>query len=199
MKNSIRQLAWFLLLPAACLLAGCWTNPANPPAATADPSFAGGIVFNDEFDTSAKVTSVNQDTRQIILTFEDGTSTTNIAGPEVINFDKIQSGDHVKAHIGVEYGVFLVKNGLPPAAASSVLFAGAAKGENPAGLMVATHDSSALVLAADRSYRLLTLKFADGHVKTFKVPLPYTLERVSPGDNVILRTTDTVALRLVPQ
>jgi hypothetical protein len=197
MKNAIPRFALFL--PAACLLAGCWTNPAKPPVATADPSFAGGIVFNDEFDSTASVTSVNQDTRQIVLTFKDGTSSTNIAGPEVINFYQIKAGDHVKAHIGVEYGIFLIKNGQPPTASSSVLFAGAAKGETPAGLMVTTHDVTAQVLEADRSYRLLTLKFADGHVKTFKVPLPYTLERVDPGDNVVLRTTDTVALRLAPQ
>ena len=198
MKFNIRQFAVVLLLPAACLLAGCWTNPQNPPPPTGDPSFAGGIVFNDAYDATATVAAINQDTRQFVLQFQDGSTTTNIAGPELINFDQVKAGDRVKARIGEEYAIFLIKNGQPPTAASSVLFAGAAKGENPAGLMVTTHDVSALVLEADRSYRLLTLKFADGHIKTFKVPLPFTLERVEPGDNVVVRMTDTVALRLVP-
>jgi len=46
---------------------------------------------------------------------------------------------------------------------------------------------------------MLTLKYANGVVKTFKVPLPYTLEHVAVGDDLVLRATQTIALHLVPK
>ena len=199
MKYSFNNLLGLSLLVAVVsLLAGCETAPKTVQTADNDPAFAGGLVFHESYDTVATVESVAGDTRRIVLTFEDGTSTTNIAGPEVINFDKIKAGDRVKAHIGLEYGVFLIKNGLPPVAASAVLFAGAPKGANPAGIMTMTHDLSAQVEQVDRSSLRLTLKFPNGHIKTFKVEPPFTLERVEAGDNVVLRATETVAMRLDP-
>jgi len=66
-------------------------------------------------------------------------------------------------------------------------------------VMVTTIDMSARVIMADRSYRMLTLKYANGQVKTFKVPLPFTLEHVAVGDDVVMRATQTIALHLVPK
>jgi hypothetical protein len=199
MKTSLVKLTPFLLLPALLLLAGCWTNPYILKPATGDPAFAGSMVVVDSYDAKAAVESINQDSRQIVLKYDDGSTTTNIAGPEVVNFDKISAGDTVKARIGEEIGIFLVKNGPLPATTTGVLIQGAAKGANPAGVMVTTIDMSARVIMADRSYRMLTLKYANGQVKTFKVPLPFTLEHVAVGDDVVLRATQTIALRLVPQ
>jgi hypothetical protein len=93
----------------------------------------------------------------------------------------------------------VVKNGTVRPAETGVLIAGAPKGANPAGLFVSTTDVSARVIIADRSYRMLTLKYANGKVKTFKVPLPFTLEHVAAGDELVMRSTQTIALRLVRQ
>ena len=199
MKTKIARLAPLLLLPAVLLLAGCWTNPYVIQPATGSPAFKGSIIVVDSHDAEATVESVDDASRQIILKCADGTSTTNIAGPEIINFDKIKAGDIVKAKIAEEIGIFLVKNGALPTTDAGVLIQGAAKGANPAGVMVTTIDMSARVIMADRSYRMLTLKYANGQVKTFKVPLPYTLEHVAVGDDVVMRATQTIALHLVPK
>ena len=183
MKNKIARLAPLLLLPAILLLAGCWTNPYTIEPATGSPAFKGGMVVVDSHSAVATVESVDAASRQIILKYTDGSSTTNIAGPEVINFDKIKAGDVVKGTVAEEIGIFLVKNGPLPATDTGVVIHGAAKGANPAGVMVTTIDMSARVIMADRSYRMLTLKYANGQVKTFKVPLPFTLEHVAVGDN----------------
>lgn len=197
MKTKITRLAPLLLLPAALLLAGCWTNPYILQPATGSPAFKGSMVVVDSHSAVATVESVDAASRQIVLKYTDGTTTTNIAGPEIINFDQIKAGDVVKGTVAEEIGIFLVKNGALPTTDTGVVIHGAAKGANPAGVMVTTIDMSARVIMADRSYRMLTLKYANGQVKTFKVPLPYTLEHVAVGDDVVMRATQTIALHLV--
>ena len=199
MKTKITRLAPLLLLPVALLLAGCWTNPYTIQPATGSPAFKGSMIVVDSHDVRATVESVDAASRQIVLKFTDGITTTNIAGPEIVNFDKIKAGDVVKGTVAEEIGIFLVKNGPPPTTETGVLIQGAAKGANPAGVMVTTIDMSARVIMADRSYRMLTLKYANGRVKTFKVPLPFTLEHVAVGDDVVMRATQTLALHLVPK
>ncbi len=199
MKRKSIRFAPLLLLPAALLLAGCWTNPYTIQPATGSPAFKGSMVFVDSHSAVATVASVDAASRQIVLHYTDGTSTTNIAGPEIINFDKIKAGDVVKGTVAEEIGIFIIKNGPPPSTDTGVLIQGAAKGANPAGVMVTTIDMNARVIMADRSYRMLTLKYANGQIKTFKVPLPYTLEHVAAGDDVVMRATQTIALHLVPK
>ena len=89
-----------------------------------------------------------------------------------------------------------MRNGPLPAAGAGVVVTGAAKGDVPAGMLLATRDFSARVIGVDRSYRMLTLEYVDGKTKTFKVPLPFTLANVQKGDDVVVRTTVDVALRL---
>ena len=199
MKINVIKLAPLLLLPALCLLTGCWTNPYIIQPATGSPAFKGSMVVVESHDAEATVQSVDDTSRQIILKYADGSSTTNIAGPEIVNFNEIKTGDLVKATIGEAYGIFIIKNGPPPSTDTGVLLEGAPKGANPAGVMVTTVDMTAYVVKADRSYRMLTLKYANGRVKTFKVPLPFTLEHVAAGDAVVMRATQTIALHLVPK
>ena len=65
--------------------------------------------------------------------------------------------------------------------------------------MVRTIDMHVRVIQVDRSYRMLTLKYANGRVKTFKIPLPYTLEHIVVGDDLVLRASQTIALKLEPK
>jgi len=199
MKLKIQKLAPLFLLPVMLLLAGCWTNAYDIQPNTGDPAFAGSIIVTDTRKAEATVESIDQTSRQIVLKYADGNSSTNIAGPEVVNFDKIHAGDGVKIKVAEEIGIFLVKNGPPPSVTTGIAIHGAAKGANPAGVMVTTIDMSATVIQADRSYRMLTLKYANGSVKTFKIPLPYTLEHIAVGDAMILRATQTIALKLDPK
>ncbi len=199
MKTKNLNLAALLFLPATLLLSGCWTNPAVLKPATGEPSFVGGMVIVDSSTVKATVEAIDLTSREVILKFKDGTTTTNIVSPMVVNLDQVKAGDTVKAAIGSETAIFVVANGPLPAAGAGVMVQGAARGALPAGMMVATHDYSARVLQADRSYRLLTLKYADGSVQTLKIPLPFTLEHVKVGDDVVVRTTGKIVLQVTPK
>jgi hypothetical protein len=57
-------------------------------------------------------------------------------------------------------------------------------------------ETDAKVLMVDPSYRLLTLQYRDGHTETFKVGLDVKLLRMEPGDDVVVRAVETVALQV---
>ncbi len=199
MKHSLVKLTPLLLLPALLWLAGCRSDSYTIIPASDDPAFAGGIVMVESHDTEATVQAIDAATRQIVLKHTDDTTTTNIAGPEVVNFDKIKAGDLVQAKVGEEYAFFLVKNGQPPSTTAGILLKGSPKGANPAGVMVTTIDMSARVIQVDRSKHTLTLKYANGREKQFQIPPRFTLERVAVGDDLLMRATQKIALKLVPK
>jgi len=200
-----------LPLAGVLTLTGCWTAPTvlAPPAG--NPSLAGSMVVVETVKYRATVQSVDASQRKLILKLPDDTTTTCKLGPQIANIDRIKQGDAVKAFVSDQYAVFLVKNGPLPSAGQGVLAewpakadevpvyvapAGAATNAMPAGVVLITQDFSARVISADRSYRLLKLEYADGKTKIFKVPLPFTLENVQKGDDLIVRTTEAMAIRL---
>ena len=198
MKTKVFRLLILAIFPAALLLTGCWTNPYTLQPATGEPAFVGGMVVVSSSTVKATVVSLDIAKRMVVLQFKNGSTTTNLVGPQAVNLNKVQVGDTVKADISGETAIFIVKNGALPAAGFATLTQHAPKGAEPAGVVVTTHDYSARVVRADRSYRLLSLEYADGSIKTFKVPLPFTLEHVVVGDDVVVRTTDTLALEVTP-
>ena len=100
MKTKNLNLAALLFLPATLLLSGCWTNPAVLKPATGEPSFVGGMVIVDSSTVKATVEAIDLTSREVVLKFKDGTTTTNIVSPMVVNLDQVKAGDTVKAAIG---------------------------------------------------------------------------------------------------
>ena len=62
-----------------------------------------------------------------------------------------------------------------------------------------TTDSRARVFQVDRSYRMLKLDYGNGYKKEFKIPMRYKLKDVRPGDEVVVRATEPLALRVEPR
>jgi len=116
----------------------------------------------------------------------------------VANFSQLQPGDKVKATITEAATIFLVKNGPPPSAGPGVAVSGLAGGGQLASVVLDTMDAQAKVNKVDPSYRLLTVEYANGSTKDFKVPLPANLENVRPGDEAVVRTTEPLVIRIEP-
>ena len=193
MKTNRIKLAGITLIPAALLaLAGCATPPANPLAAQSNPTLAGGLPVIETFTEKAAVTSVVPAQRTLALRSKAGNTTTCKSAPQVSDCDQIQVGEQVKATITDAVAIFLAKNGPPPSAGAGVTVTGTQPGE----VVLQTTDSSGKVTKVDPSYRLLTVQYADGSTKQFKVPLPNTLENVQKGDAVVVRATEPLAIRV---
>jgi hypothetical protein len=202
--KKVSKQAALALVPSILLIITSCSSSSNPThtglvtsgAAYETRAELGGAVVVDSITTTDTVVAIDAATRKIELKHPDGRITAYKAGPNVVNFDQIKVGDEVKANAPGESAIFLVRNGPLPAAGAGVIVTGAAKGDVPAGMLLATRDFSARVIAADRSYRMLTLEYLDGKTKTFKVPLPFTLENAQKGDDAVVRTTETVAVRM---
>jgi hypothetical protein len=193
MSTNLIKLAGVTLIPAALLaLAGCATPPANPLAAQSNPSLAGGLPVVETFTQKAAVTSRAPAERTLALRSKAGDTITCKVAPQVADYDQIQVGEQVKATITDAVAIFLVKNGPPPNAGAGVEVAGTQAGS----LVLLTTDTSGKLTKVDPSYRLLTVEYANGSTKEFKVPLPNTLENLQKGDAVVVRATEPLAIRV---
>jgi hypothetical protein len=180
------------------------TKPAAPPAAAKPaPSPSAtipdrpGIVYADRASATATVEAVDKSQRTVTLRRADGRTITLKVPPEARNFDQIQPGDTVRAEYLDAVAIFLRKAGAPPQAAQRTAVAVAPKGEMPAGVIVDTVEVTAKVEAVDGIARTLTLRGPDGGTRTVKVDQSVkVLDEIRPGDEVVMRHTEALALKI---
>ena len=153
------------------------------------------MVIQDS-DEKAEVTELVAGKSDLALRSSAGTTTRCKVAPEVANLGQVQVGSKVKATLTDAVAIFLVKNGPPPSAGAGVTVTGPAESGHPASVVLQTTDVRAKVFRVDRSYRLLRLEYADGSRKEYKAALPDTLENVEKGDEVVVRSTETLAICL---
>jgi hypothetical protein len=153
----------------------------------------GGVAV-ETFQQTATVTSIDAANRKVTLVSPAGKKTTYKAGPEVINFDRIQVGDQLKVTIAEELVVHLADKAAPAASGGTDLVALAPKGAKPGALLVSTTQFVAKVKALDLKKRRATLEFPDGEVRTFPVRKDVDLNQRKVGDEVVIRITDALAI-----
>ena len=199
MKTMTLRIAAILILPAGLLaVAGCKSAPPNPLAHHGSPTLAGGLPVVDTFTEKVAVTSIVPGDRKLALRTRKGNTINCKAAPQVTNFSQLQVGDNVQATITDAVAIFPLKAVQPPSAGPGVEVAGPAAGQ-PGSVVLQTTDARARVTKIDRSYRLLTVEYANGGTKDFKVPVPRaTLKKVQKGDEVMVRATEPLAIQIEP-
>jgi hypothetical protein len=127
----------------------------------------------------AIVESVDPRTRTIVLRRPGGTWTHAYAvGQRVSNLDRIIVGDKVQAELAEDLTVYVSEDRQLPA-------------DDPASGVVT---SDARVLAVDRSYRVMTLRYPDGRSEMLKVGREAKLGEMETGDDVVIRALELVSL-----
>jgi hypothetical protein len=178
-KTLNRAVVTLLLLVTALALAGCWIAPT----ANVQPKGEARLIQRAFPVESVKhlvtVQSIDAERRVIVLNFSDGTTATFKPGPQAANIHQIRAGDKVQATVAQELTIYVLKNGQVPGTDGK-----------PEAL-----EADAKVLRVDPSYRLLTLQFPNGQAQTFKVGLDVKLLEMEPGDIVVIRTLELIALR----
>jgi hypothetical protein len=168
------------LLPLIALaLGGCWTAPIADVQPKGEARLIQSAIRVESVKDLATVQSINADRRIIVLKFSEGTTAKLKAGPQVANFYQIESGDKVQATVAQELSIYVLQNGQAPGT-----------GGKPEAIK-----ADARVLTVDPSYRLLTLQYSNGQAETFKVGLDVKLLEMEPGDAVVVRTLELIALR----
>jgi hypothetical protein len=164
----------------------------SPAAAVPDKP---GMVYADRTRMTATVAAVDKNKRTVTLKGTDGRTVTLKAPPQAQNFDQIQVGDKVAAEYLDAVAIFVRKSDAPPQGGESRTVGVAPKGEMPAAMMVDTVEVTAKVEEIDRASRTVTLRLPDGSRRVVKVDDQVRkLDEVKPGDEVVVRHTEAVAL-----
>ena len=189
------------LLPAAMLaLASCSsTEPEAGTTATShsavvyEPGVPGGVAVAT-IKVTATVTAIDRATREVTLVAKDGAKTTVKAGPDVANFAQIEVGDKVKAIVTDQLVIFVRKPGEPAGSVAAGIMALAPVGDKPGGVMADTVEFNARVKSVDLKRHTATLHFPDGSSRTFPVREDVELTQQTVGTDVVIRTTQAVAI-----
>jgi hypothetical protein len=201
MKVKILKLITRALFPAAVLtVTSCSSPSSTSSSASYDTSSAASIqkgvpggVMVETHKMTAKVISVDAASRKVVVS-QDGKETTLKCGPEVINFDQIRVGDELKATVTEELAVSMATEAAPPSDGAAAVVALAPKGAKPGGVVAATVRVTAKVTAIDLKQHKATLQFPDGTSHTVAVRPDVDLTQRKVGEQVVIRTTETLAV-----
>lgn len=199
MKTTTLNSLAMALLPIALWVTSSGTTVAQDPAADATTAVAveegvpGGIAVNTT-TISAKVTAIDQESRELTLVGPKGNELTVTVGPEAVNFDQIEVGDMVNATVTEQLVVAL---GDPSASAgdgSALTVALAPKGAQPGGVVAEVTQVTGTVVVLDALSRTATLLFDDGSTQVFPVRDDIDLTQRRLGEQVVFQVTQMLAI-----
>jgi hypothetical protein len=196
MKSKLLKFAAMTLTGAGMLaLTSCSSTPEGEgfTMVAAQQGVPGGTIV-ETYRITATVTAVDASSRKVTLVTPDGKKTIFKAGPEVVNFGQIQVGDQVKTTVAEQLVVFVRKSGELANDGEAAAVAVAPLGAKPGVLMANTVEVTAKVEAIDLKAHKATLRFPDGTSKTFKVRQDVDLTKSKLGDEVVIRTTEALAI-----
>ncbi len=198
--NPSKLFAMAIVSAVVMVCASCSTTPPPPPEASSASSYEHGVPGGarvDTFKITAKVTAVDHEKRHLTLLTSDGEEMSYLAGPEVVNFDQIQEGDHVKASVTQQLVVYAREKGASSTHdAESGLIALAPKGAKPGAVMAHTVQVTTRVQSVDLKKHEATLEFPNGKTKTFLVRGDVKLSEADVGREVVIQATEGVAIRV---
>jgi hypothetical protein len=183
-----------VLIAALLAFAACAHRPPPPTVETTVIETPTGAEIIETIQLTAIVTGINYDTRQIVLLGPGGNEVTYKVDKNAVNFGQIKVRDQVRATVTEKLAVSLSKDKAPASAGVAATVVLAPKGAMPGGVVAATSEVTATVTAVDAKARKVTLQFVDGTSDTVTVGKAIDLSKVSPGDSVTARLTESVAI-----
>ncbi len=194
MNRNIRKLASLFLVAAGILVLFSCATPGPPGVEqVAVVQTSDSVIVVDTFTATVTVGAIDTAKRKVTLVDANGRKTTYKAGPEVVNFDQIKTGDQVKVVLTEEAAVYIGR-GAPPGASNVTGVALAPVGAKPGGVLVDTVQMTAKVTDVDTKKRKVTYELPDGSTKTVKVSKQVDLADLTAGDNVTVRVTEGLAI-----
>lgn len=170
-------------------------KPATPTAAAAQPT---GQAVMASVTVTATVTAINQKTRAVTLTAQNGQVYSFIADTAVKNLAQVKQGDNVTVTYMEALAYDVRKPGTAPAPTTTVAGAAAPVGAMPAGAIAQQTTATVTITAIDPKVPSVTFKGPQGNTQTIKVLHPERLQGVKVGDLVDLTYTQALAIKVTP-
>lgn len=118
------------------------------------------------------------------------------ARPEAVNFKQVRVGDQFKATLTEEVVVRMAGKGEKVGDDSTASVELAPEGAKPGLVIADTVEVAGTVTKIDPKSRKVTLQFSDGSTKKVKVHDDIDLTKHQPGERVVIRCTEIVAVKL---
>ena len=99
--------------------------------------------------------------------------------------------------MSASYVAYLVKNGVPPGSVTNTSFLGKPKGTQPGGVLIRNVDYNAKVLDVNYATRRVILQYGTNSAKTVVAGPSVDLTAVRVNDDVLIRTTEAMAIAVV--
>ncbi len=194
-KHSLAMLA---VATGFSFTSGCTSTPKTAEihqtqVMVTQSGVPGGTTI-DTYQSSATVTAIDAATRSVTVVSPNGAMATFECGTNVINFDQIHVGDQIRATLTKEVVVFLRPADEPAVDGGAGMIALPVKGEKPGFAVGDTMEVTATVEAVDLKSHEATLLFPDGTTKTVPVRPDVDLTKAKLGQQVVIRSTRTMAL-----
>jgi hypothetical protein len=145
---------------------------------------------------NATVTAIDTARRKVSLVTRKGEKFAVTAGPEVENFNRIRIGDQLNVTYTEEVVVRMAKPGEKIEDGGEAVFDIAPRNSKPGVMTSETYQVTATVTTIDQKKRKATLQFPDGSTKKFDVRKDVDLTRHKVGEKVVIRTTETFAIKM---
>jgi len=193
MKKNLLKLAALSLAAAAMLATAACSNKVKGTEDTSVIETPDGAIIVDTFTTTATVTGINTEKREVTLVAPEGRKTTYKAGPDMVNFNQLQVGDQVKAVYTEEVAVAIgTGQATLPTGGEGVAVAPA--GAKPAGVIVETAAVTGKVTAVDAKNHKVTFQLADGTTKTVKAGKKVDVSILNVGDAVSVQVGESLMI-----
>jgi hypothetical protein len=158
------------------------------------------VIVGEEVQLSGKVTSIDRDTRQVVIEGDKGRQISIRVPDEAQNFDAVNVGDPVVAryHESLALAIAPVADAEPGGTGLAAVSL-APKGATPGGVMAEQVQLRAVVRAVDPEARTVTLDVPAGGHRTLKAREGVDLSKVKVGEQVSVTHTRALAISLTPQ
>ena len=147
---------------------------------------------------TAKVVSIDAETREVVLMGEDGVELELVASEKTRNLDQVNPGDTVNAKVVEQVSIELVKGDELQAMDLNIdRNAQAEEGEMPARAAIETTINVYTVEAINLEANTFKLRNVEGEVDEFTAEDPANLAKAAIGDAVVVTTTEAIAVEVV--
>lgn len=178
-------------------------KPTTPPPAQATAAAKAaaqptGYTDMSSVTVTATVTAINQKTRAVTLTGQNGQVYSFIADSAVKNLAQVKQGDNVTVTYVEALAYDVRKPGTAPAPTTTVAGAAAPVGAMPAGAIAQQTTVTVTITAIDPKLPSVTFKGPQGNTQTVKVLHPERLQAIKVGDLVDITYTQALAIKVTP-
>ena len=198
-----RQAQTSLLTLATLLLVACSSSPTleGPLSSTAQHSNiqlqgVPGSVRTQVKTTTATISAIDYQSRQVTLKDAQGHRQTLQANPNVQHFERVKVGDRVHAEVAEETAVYLRSRGVAADDGIIQRLLQQARSDQPGLALHSSEQVTAQVTAVDLSQHSATLRYPDGSSRTVLVRPDVALDEHAVGSQVVIRVSTAMLVRV---